>query len=250
MAPVTNDKAQKDKAKDDKAQNDTGQHNHARGIVICCFVVLCSSGISSAQTISLSPGDLRSWDVTGSIGWLAGDKSDFAEEWNDWYDTFSASADVGRYWTPHLKTEVGMTGTTEGSVYTHVQVPSPRQPFTVFIPIEHHFRLTAINLAAAYQFLDNQWVHPFLSAGVQLGWEHERRFAPEQVIFGLDPRNPQIAPVIDRVEAREFAPRPFVSGGAKFYVAERGFIRTDLTVAWHRGGVGQVSWRAGIGADF
>src|SRR5688572_20057246 len=217
--------------KNRNGQNDTAQNDRAHTFVMCCFVVLCFSAISSAQSVSLTPSESRSWEVTGSVGWLAGDKSDFAEDWNDWYDTFAASIDVGRYWTPHLKTEAGIIGTTEGSVYSHVQVPSPRQPFPIFIPIEHHFRLTAVNLAAAYQFLDNQWVHPFLSAGVQLGWEHERRFVPGQAIFGLDPRNPQIAPLLDHVEEREFAARPFVSGGAKFYVNERGFVRTDLTVA-------------------
>jgi hypothetical protein len=226
-------------------KQDKARSNNAHICVMCCFVVMCSSENAWAQSFS----DLKRWDVAGSIGWLAGDKSDIAEEWNDWYDTFAGSVDVGRYWTPHLKTEAGFLFTTEGSVYSHLQVPLPRQPFPAFVSREHHFRLAALNLGLAYQFLDNQWVHPFVTAGVQLGWEHERR-ATQQVIPGVDPRGPVIPPLIDRTEASEFEARPFASGGAKFYVNERGFVRTDLTVAWHKGGIGQVAWRTGIGVDF
>lgn len=213
---------------------------------IFCFAILCTA----APAIAQGPPDAKRWDAAGSVGWLAGDKSDLAEEWNDWYDTFAVSADVGRYWTPHLKTEAGVLFTTEGSVYSATQVPVPGQPFPLFIPREHHFRLAGASLGAAYQFLDNQWVHPFLNAGVQLGWEHERLFSPEQVIPGFDRRNPTVAPLIDRDEGWSFAARPFVGGGAKFYVNERGFVRTDFTLAWHEGGIGQATWRAGIGLDF
>jgi hypothetical protein len=221
-----------------------------RLLILACVVVLCVATSSFAQSVSLVPAGRTAWDVSGSIGWLAGDKSDFAEEWNSWYDTFAASIEVGRYWTPHIKTAVGGTFTTEGSVYSHVQVPAPGQQFPIFIPREHHFRLNAIDIGAAYQFLDNQWVHPFLNAGVQLGWEHQRQFSPEQVFFGRDPRNPLIVPPLDRRDGYDFSARPFIGGGAKFYVNERGFIRTDVMVGGHRGGIGQVSWRVGAGVDF
>lgn len=211
-----------------------------------CVAILCSAHPAVAQSVPHLPR----WDVAGTVGWLAGDKSDLAEEWNEWYDTFAASVDVGRYWTSHLKSEAGVLFTTEGSVYSQIEVPIPRQPFRVFVPREHHFRLSAVNVGLAYQFLDNQWVHPFVNAGVQLGWEHERRFAPEQVFPGVDPRSPVVAPLIDRDEGSDFAARPYASGGAKFYVNERGFVRTDLTLAWHKGGIGQVAWRAGFGVDF
>ena len=213
------------------------------------FLVLAAAP-AEAQSISLEPGQPARWDATGNLGWLSGNKSGIAEEWNDWYDTLAASVDVGRYWTPHFKTEAGAVFTTDGTVYSNVAVPLPSPPFGAFIPREHQFRLNALNLAGAYQFFDNQWVHPFLQAGVQLGWEHERRFAPEHVFPGVDPRNPAIAPLINRDEGYEFEARPFVGGGAKFYVNERGFLRTDISVGWQRGGIAQVSWRAGVGVDF
>lgn len=217
--------------------------------VLCLLIVLWPANAGWTQTISLAPPDPKRWDASGSIGWLAGDKSEIAEEWNNWYDTFAASVDVARYWTPHVKTEAGALFTTEGAVFSHVQVPAPGQTFPIFIPREHRFRLNAVNVGGAYQFFDNQWVHPEVMAGVQFGWEHERQFAPD-VVFGRDPRNPVIVPPVDRAEGYDFVVRPFVGIGSKFYVNERGFIRSDLTVAWHRGGVGQVSWRVGAGVDF
>jgi hypothetical protein len=215
---------------------------------ICCLVILCSAAPAIAQPAPES----KHWDAAASIGWVGGDKGDFAEEWDDWYDTFAASVDVGCYWTPHLKTEIGGVFTTEGRVVSYDSVlPRPGDPFPIFITREHHFRLNGVTASAAYQFFENQWVHPFLAAGVQLGWEHERVFSPEQFFYGRDPRNPSvISSLVDDDRGWTFSARPFASGGAKFYVSERGFLRTDLTVAWYGGGVAQVGWRAGAGIDF
>ena len=40
-------------------------------------------------------------------------------------------------------------------------------------------RVEAISAAAVYQFLENAWVHPFVSAGVSVGWERERRLTQQ-----------------------------------------------------------------------
>jgi len=197
-------------------------------------IFLFAAAPAAAQSISLEPPERTRWDATGAVAWLSGNKSAVAEEWNDWYDTLAASVDVGRYWTPQFKTEAGAVFTTAGTVYSNVEVPLRTPPFRAFISREHHFRLNALNLSGAYQFFDNQWVHPFMQAGVQLGWEHERTFSP----------------LLDAEERSTFDARPFVGGGAKFYVNERGFFRTDLTVGWRRGGIAQVSTRAGFGLDF
>jgi hypothetical protein len=234
--------------------NRTPRPTGAGRMVVVCIVVLSIVGLhagrASAQTVSLAPAERAAWDASGSLGWFSGNKSGVAEEWNDWYDTLAASVDVGHYWTPHLKTEAGATFTTTGTVYSHVEVTVPSQRFPAFIQREHQFRLNAVNLAAAYQFLDNQWVHPFAHAGVQLGWEHENRLAAEFLGPGVDPRDPIVSPLINRDERSTFAARPFAGLGAKFYVNERGFLRSDFNVGWNRDGAAHVTWRAGAGVDF
>ena len=220
-----------------------------RRVVVGCLVTLCCSHAAFAQSVTISPADPKRWDVAGSIGWLAGNKSDIAEEWNDWYDTFATSLEIGRYWTPHVKTEAGVFVTTEAGVFARQQPFIPDGGSPIFIPREHHFRVTAFSAFATYQFFENTWVHPFLSAGVHFTEERERAFSLDVPYYGRDFR-PIDVPVEPPRQATVFSIRPVAMGGAKFYVNERGFVRTDLGVAWHDGRVAHVIWRAGIGVDF
>ena len=230
------------------ARRTIAQYRTARTIA-CCLAVLCCSHIAFAQTVVLVPADTRRWDVTGSIGWLAGDKSEFAENWNEWYDSLATSLDVGHYWTPHVKTDAGVLFTSEGSVYSHQERRIPGENASIFVPREHHFRVTAFSASATWQFLENTWVHPFLSAGVQFTNERERAFSQDVSFVRRDSTRVPV-PIEPPRQATVFSVRPVAAGGAKFYVNERAFVRTDLGVAWHEGGVAQVTWRAGIGVDF
>ena len=213
-----------------------------------CVALVCVSNVSSAQSVVLSAPDQKRWDVAGSVGWLGGNKSGIAEEWNDWYDSFAASLDVGRYWTPHLKTEAGILFTTEGDVMSHSDRVTV-DGVSIFIPREHHVRVTALTASATYQFLENTWVHPFLTAGAQFTEERERAVSLDVPFFTRDSRRVEV-PIPAPTQATVFSIRPFAMGGAKFYVNERGFVRTDLGMAWHEGRVAHATWRAGIGVDF
>ena len=212
------------------------------GRIICLScALLVAAGPAAAQGVTLSPSNPKNWDASITVGWLGGDKHAIAERYNDWYDTFATSVDAGRYWTPHIKTEIGVTLTTEGTVYSPRQLPGPGGT-PVFFSEEHRFGLRAVNLSAAYQFLDNQWAHPFLAAGVHLGWEREK--VQRWPLSG--PGLP--APVTQ--SGTDFDARPFISGGSKFYVNEQGFFRTDLSAAFDSRGAAIVWWRIGGGFDF
>ena len=228
-------------------------HSHSGNtpvsILVCCLAVLCIPSVTLGQSVSISAPDPKRWDATGSIGWFAGNQSEIAEDWNDWYDTFSTSFDVGRYWTPHLKTEAGVLFTTEGRVFSHEERAIPGGPSPIFIPREHHFRVTGVSTAVSYQFFENTWVHPFLTAGAQFTEERERAFSQAVPFFNRDLSRIDLSVPAPR-QATVFSVRPFAMGGAKFYVNERAFVRTDLGVGWNADGVAQVSWRAGIGVDF
>jgi hypothetical protein len=215
--------------------------------VLCIFVY--GSGLASAQSVAIAPAYPARWEVAGSIGWLAGNQSALAEDWNDWYDTFATSLNVGHYWTPHIKTEGGVTFTSEGEVFSHEERFVAEEAIHIFIPREHHFRLTAISAAMTYQFLENTWVHPFVTGGVQAAQERERNFSHDVPYHRRDFSRITIPVPLPR-ERITWSVRPFIAGGAKFYVNERGFVRTDVALAWHDGGVGHVSWRAGMGIDF
>ncbi|MGH9349948.1 MAG: hypothetical protein ACRD26_22070 [Vicinamibacterales bacterium] len=210
-------------------------------IVILCIALAGGAPIAAAQTVILTPADPKRWDTSVTIGWLGGNKDAIAERWNNWYDTFATSVDVGRYWTPHLKTGVGATVTTEGTVYSQERLDLPGRPGPIFFTREHRFQFRSLNLSAAYQFLDNTWVHPFLAAGVQIASERGRFATFPTEPFATSPPPPSRS----RLDVH-----PFVSAGAKFYVTERGFLRTDLSAAIGARGATNVAWRAGGGVDF
>lgn len=204
---------------------------------------------AAAQTIPLTPPDPRTWDVSVHAGWLSGNMAELAEEWNDWYDTFAASVEVGRYWTPHFRTDIGATFTTEGSVFSSARLDPPPPDLPVFYTLQHHVRLDAFTASAGYQFFENTWVHPFVNAGVHVGRERTRTVAPFGAAFDRTGR-PIPLPIPAETVATDVAAHPYVGGGAKFYVTENGFFRTDLVVVPGSGGAARVHWRAGFGVDF
>jgi hypothetical protein len=224
------------------------RHRSRRPHSIATLLILLLSRLAGAQTISLTPSDPKTWDSAVTIGWLGGNKGELAEEYNDWYDTFATSVDLGRYWTPHLKTEIGGTFTTQGSIYVPERITIPGQAGPVFVSREHRYRVASLNLTAAYQFLENAWVHPFVAGGLQVAWERRRIQTPFPP-FGRDGSPVPVPPALER-PGTNFEPRPFVSGGAKFYVSERAFLRTDLSAAYDDRGAARVWWRAGAGVDF
>jgi hypothetical protein len=204
----------------------------------------------AAQGVSLTPTNPKRWDFAFNTGWMGGNKTGLAEEWNDWYDTLATSVDVGRYWTRNLKTEASVAYTTEGAVYSQEQLNVPGQPFPIFFTREHSFGLASMRLAAAYQFFENSWVHPYFTGGAQLGWERHSVETPFPFVSGRDPQARFPVPAPDDLPGTTFKANPFVGTGAKFYVNERGFIRTDLSAAFDGRGATDVTWRIGVGVDF
>jgi hypothetical protein len=208
-------------------------------LLALCVAAALLPPAAHAQSISLSPTDPKRWDTSVTVGWLGGNREEIAEPWNDWYDTFATSLQAGRYWTPHLKTELGVTITNDGSVYSSEQVVVPGQPRPTFFSREHRYGVRAADISAVYQAFENRWVHPFVGAGVHFAWERHRAETP----FPLGPSLPAVA-------ESTFDPLPFVSGGTKFYVGDTGFIRTDLSAALGSAGAARVWWRIGGGIDF
>ena len=108
----------------------------------------------------------------------------------------------------------------------------------------HGFRRTTVAPSLAYQFFENRWVHPFLGAGIEGIREAER--LDVQLL-------PPCRPAAVGPDSRGSSPvsaRPFITGGVKFYVSERAFIRTDMLSTFSSGGAESAVWRVGAGVDF
>jgi hypothetical protein len=208
--------------------------------VAAVLLLMSSTAAAQEKVISLAAAEPRLWDVSGDAGWFSSNKSAIAPDWNDWYDAPAGSVAIGRYLTPHLRTEFRVSFTGEGTTYQEEQLPFvPGQPFPSYRLTEHRFRTASAGAGVFHQFFENQWFHPFVGAGLDVERESRRTTLPPQ----------RFVPAGTTEESVSYAARPFVATGFKWYVNERGFFRTDVKVSFGSGGVAHTAWSAGIGAD-
>jgi len=112
-------------------------------------------------------------------------------------------------------------------------------------------RESTVGATGVYQFLDNQWVHPFVGAGLEVARErHVAESLPSSVqrlpTTAL-PLTLRPVPAIDNVS---YSVRPVVTGGFKFYVSQRAFVRTEVRTSFSTDRPLAIQWRGGVGIDF
>lgn len=212
--------------------------------------------------LSVSPGyaqqvdnrgvPYREWDVDGGFGFIVADRDEVAaadDTYDEWGGSWIGDVEVGRYWTSHLKTSVGLnSGTaTSWNGYESVTV-APGQQGTAWLFGET--RQTQLVLAGTWQFLDNTFTHPYVSAGARIGFldvDSQRSPYAQAQVNGV--WRSFTIPVVER-SWREVRTRPFVAIGSKAYFNERTFVRPELALAFNQRGLRQWGLRLGFGFDF
>jgi hypothetical protein len=222
------------------------------------FVTLALSPVranaQSAQPSSL-PTQWTPWDVTFMTGFLAG-HSDAAEPRgyrDDWFHSGLGGITLGRHLSTHLKAEIEFTGSGEGSRFIERHVTVPSSPYPVPIGSEQHSSLRQIVTTATWQFFDNEWIHPFVQAGVAVDFDRVRTHTWRQEFYTGDPRLPG-SRVVTAQEANEgpittTTARAVVGAGVKMYASPRVFVRTDGRFAAGQRGQ-HLTFRIGVGVDF
>ena len=196
------------------------------------------------STVTLQPQNPARWDTAFHVGWLGVNKSELAPDWNSWYDAGAFGVAAGRYLTPHLKLELEVGTTTQAELYSY-----PANP-VVFRPELNQFRARTFGGLVSYQFFENTWFHPFAGIGVDVVRESSRVTLPQFVARPLPDSSFQVVPEeTGDWEATTHA-RPVVTGGFKWYVAGRAFIRSDLRASFSSRQFESVVWRGGVGFDF
>lgn len=190
------------------------------------LVLALPAGVG-AQTLDSGPQPYRKWDLGGGLGIRFGETADAVVPGGSW------NAEVGRYWTSHLKTSVGLMTAGQTS-YPGTYVPSFIQR-TVTSP-------AAYSASVAYQFFDNAFVHPYIVGGA--------RFASHSTASTTYlPRPPYTSSTVTSPSILEA--RPVVGGGFKSYFANgRAFMRTELLMAVGPSGPQHAIFTIGAGADF
>jgi hypothetical protein len=195
------------------------------------------------------------WDVTFMAGFLAGHSDLQATRGyrDEWFHTGQGGITLGRHLSPHFKVDIEFTGSGEGSRFVDRYVTVPGSSYPIPIGSEQQLSLRQVVTTATWQFLDNEWIHPFVQAGVAVDFDRVRTHTWRQEHYTGDPRLPGTRVVIAE-EANEgptttTTARAVVGAGVKMYASPRIFVRTDA-----RFGAGRRSqhlvFRVGVGVDF
>lgn len=192
------------------------------------------------------------WDAAGVAGMFAGRRpaEDGRRYDQDWFQAVLGGAVLGRHLSPHVKLEVEATATTTGTQFRSTQIEIPGSPYPYWITSEQRTAVRSLAAVAVWQFRDNEWVHPFVAAGISADVDRTVVHTPEQFFYG-DPRDGLPFRVAAATTDRSTTTRAgaVVAGGAKVYFRERAFVRTEarLSVAPSRL---NVTLRGGVGFDF
>jgi hypothetical protein len=212
-----------------------------RGLTL---VAALAAALATPAAAAAQQPALPKWDAGASFGLLFGDG------WHPGADDYGEPhaayhLELGRFWTTHLKSDAAVILTHRSSDYDYTTlVPGVLGAYSL---TEHERTLTALSGAATYQFFENAMMHPFVSAGVQVGIanDHAKR-TPQTYTVN---RVTYTVPAVDSRETKALM-RPFVAVGAKSYFNERTFIKSELSVAVNGDGVSHSVLRLGFGVDF
>jgi hypothetical protein len=203
------------------------------------------------RTHSKPPSDTKPpiprWDASGGFGLHYLHSRELGETYNSWETKGQLRFRLGRYFTPHLKTELAVSGPTGYGLYETEQFPVAGLPNGGFASTRQTFRLVALTPAFTYQFFENSFAYPFLSGGLNVGMLNEHRHR-DQTTY----RESGISYTVGPVDSRRTTVllRPFVAGGFKSYFNDRTFVRPEIQTAFGSSGAPQVALRLDFGFDF
>jgi Outer membrane protein beta-barrel domain len=167
--------------------------------------------------------------------------------YDDWYAEARYAGSISYYWTRNIKTEYEYAWSNEDPRYI--------QEYNVIggVPLPYYFeefhQLQQHSLRMVYQFGENQWVHPYVSAGAVLEMDRQHRHFP--ITYQPSGRGGVVLVHPEMTTAKESHTSGGVSigGGAKFYMSRRAFLNTGATATFSKP-ARTVSLVAGFGIEF
>jgi hypothetical protein len=222
-----------------------------------CGLGLVASVLAGPVTADAQAARVPAWDTAVMTGvFVARPRlaADIVGHYDDWYHTGTLAVSAGRYLTRHLKVEGEAMMSGEGRRFVQRFVAVPGLPgVTHPVGSEEKLRTNGISAGLAWQFLDNQWAHPFVFGGVAVDFDRTRVETWPQSYYRGDPRIPgnEIPLTTHRVEDHGTSSRvrAVIGTGAKLYMTPRSFFKTGARVSVGESS-GHVSFRLGFGFDF
>ncbi len=189
----------------------------------------------------------RRWDVSAGVGGRFFDGAGLGDSYSNWNGAWQPRVQVGRYLSRHLKVELTAHSPSTHEFFSDVPMPGQGLPFQGYVFAEHRSRVVSAAPAVTYQFLENAFAHPFISAGLDVSVIEARitRMPQTRWTNGLSRTTAAAQDTRHAVRAR-----PLVAAGVKSYFNERVFVRPEGSLAFSRPGVAQFSLRLDLGVDF
>lgn len=193
------------------------------------------------------------WDVAASARLFTGHLDAQVEGGyqEDWFQAAQAGVVLGRYLSRHIKVEFEASATSGGRRYASHPIDIPAHPYPYWVSSEVTTSVRSVAGVLAWQCRENEWVHPFVAAGISADVDRIAVYTPEQ-FFRSDPGSgPLSTPVAERRDlgSTMTRARAVLTGGAKVYFRERAFVRTDARLTWGPDRQ-HLALRAGVGVDF
>jgi hypothetical protein len=178
----------------------------------------------------------RKWDIGGTVAIRFGEKDDPVIPAGAW------TADLGRYWTPNFKTSV--------AAMTAGQTTYDSSPAGIYDPRSFTTSYTrsvtqpaAFAASATYQFFDNEFVQPYVSASA--------RFASTSTLTQVYATRSPYGLLSATTAPAALEVRPVVGGGFKSYFDNgRAFMRSELLLSVGPHGTAHAILQIGAGVDF
>jgi hypothetical protein len=190
-----------------------------------------SAASASAQAVEGAESPYRHWDAGAELGLQFAGHSDPLVPLGQW------SAEVGHYWTPHLKTTVEVNqvgdGYSFGGAYDN----------KTWTDSWTQTSGAGFGATATYQFLDNVFTHPYLVFGI--------RMVSATTTTTTGTVYPNYAVTSMRTEGPRLEAKPVFGGGFKSYFENgRVFMRSEFLCATGLSGSRHIVVRIGAGVDF
>jgi len=210
--------------------------------IVCSVPSFGQQGGSAPATV-----EYRKWDVTGGFGIMGTSGRDFGGSQFpgggvNTEPAFTWNIDAGRYFTTHLKADVGLMGTSSRSTWNNYFFSNGQTTGYSTRRIVHP---KSVSVAGTYQFFENVFAHPYVSAGIRVTSMVEEQLTYIYAQPYFPPPTPSTAS-----KDRFAETRPFVAAGYKSYFNERAYMRSELFFAFDRHGVSNGALRIGFGMDF
>jgi len=215
--------------------------------LVACLTTSIARAQEPAPALTLQSATPSRWDVAAHITWLGERRPGPSFSWDRWINVASGGGMVGYYWTPHLKTELDISTSTDDEIYSIETIALPGTNTLFPLQREHTFHVSTASAGLVAQFFENAWFHPFVSGGMEIVREREH---VETMVPLLPPRTPTPPIATEPETIVRLTARPYVATGFKAYVSERAFIRSDVRTSWSTDGLASLAWHSGVGFDF